>query len=78
MSKNPRDVVVVAAVRTPVGKANKGALKDTRPDDLLTAAIKGVLGWEPDTPLNTGLAATYAWIEGQYHARKAGKRVGVG
>ena len=40
--------------------------------------IKRVLGWEPDTPLDTGLAATYAWIEGQYHARKAGKRVGVG
>jgi nucleoside-diphosphate-sugar epimerase len=40
--------------------------------------IRSVLGWEPDTPLDTGLAATYAWIEGQYRARKAGKRVGVG
>ena len=43
ISKNPRDVVVVAAVRTPVTKAKRGALKDTRPDDLLIAAIKGVL-----------------------------------
>jgi acetyl-CoA acyltransferase len=43
MSKNPRDVVVVAAVRTAVGKALKGSLKDTRPDDLLAAAIRGVL-----------------------------------
>ena len=43
ISKNPRDVVVVAAVRTAVTKAKRGALKDTRPDDLLIAAIKGVL-----------------------------------
>ncbi len=40
---NPRDVVVVSAVRTAVGKANKGSFKDTRPDDLLIAALKGAL-----------------------------------
>ncbi|NOY25313.1 MAG: thiolase family protein, partial [Oligoflexia bacterium] len=45
--KNPRDVVIVAAVRTPVTKANKGALKDTRPDDLLTIALKGALARVP-------------------------------
>jgi len=38
-----RDVVVVSAVRTAVGKANKGSFKDTRPDDLLIAALKGAL-----------------------------------
>ncbi|MGQ9556015.1 MAG: NAD-dependent epimerase/dehydratase family protein [Anaerolineae bacterium] len=37
--------------------------------------IKQVLGWEPSTPLRDGLANTYAWIEEQYLARKAGKRV---
>jgi nucleoside-diphosphate-sugar epimerase len=37
--------------------------------------IKQVLGWEPSTPLKTGLAKTYAWIETQYFDRKAGKRV---
>jgi GDP-D-mannose 3', 5'-epimerase len=36
--------------------------------------IKRVLGWEPNTPLKKGLAATYKWIEQQYLARKAGKR----
>jgi nucleoside-diphosphate-sugar epimerase len=36
--------------------------------------IKGILGWEPDTPLRDGLAQTYAWIEQQYMDRKAGKR----
>ncbi|MCB9777827.1 MAG: thiolase family protein [Alphaproteobacteria bacterium] len=51
MSKNPRDVVVVAAVRTPVTKAFKGGLKDTRPDDLMKIAIQGLLervpGFDP-------------------------------
>jgi nucleoside-diphosphate-sugar epimerase len=37
--------------------------------------IKRVLGWEPKTPLSKGLAATYAWIEEQYRARKKGHRV---
>jgi GDP-D-mannose 3', 5'-epimerase len=37
--------------------------------------IKEVLKWEPDTPLDEGLAATYKWIEGQFYARKKGRRV---
>jgi nucleoside-diphosphate-sugar epimerase len=37
--------------------------------------IKAVLGWEPNTPLRTGMAATYAWIAEQFAARKAGRRV---
>jgi nucleoside-diphosphate-sugar epimerase len=37
--------------------------------------IQSVLHWEPNTPLRTGMAKTYAWIEQQYHDRKAGKRV---
>ncbi len=37
--------------------------------------IQSVLGWEPHTPLKVGLAKTYAWIEEQYYARKAGKAV---
>jgi len=36
--------------------------------------IKRILGWEPTTPFLAGLAKTYAWIEQQYHDRKAGKR----
>jgi GDP-D-mannose 3', 5'-epimerase len=42
------------------------------------AFIKKVLQWEPTTPLDKGLAATYKWIKEQYHKRKAGHRVGVG
>jgi acetyl-CoA acyltransferase len=33
------EAVIVAAARTPVGKARKGALRHTRPDDLAAAAI---------------------------------------
>jgi nucleoside-diphosphate-sugar epimerase len=37
--------------------------------------IRQVLHWEPDTPLDTGLRATYKWIQEQYHARKKGQKV---
>ena len=37
--------------------------------------IKKVLDWEPNTPLDKGLAATYKWIKEQYHNRKKGRRV---
>jgi GDP-D-mannose 3',5'-epimerase len=40
--------------------------------------IQQTLHWEPGTPLNKGLAVTFKWIKEQYHARKAGKRVGIG
>ena len=35
-----REVVVVSAVRTPIGRAGRGALKDTRPDDLCALVIR--------------------------------------
>jgi acetyl-CoA acyltransferase len=38
-----RDVVIVSSVRTAVGKAPKGTLRSTRPDDLAAVAIKGAL-----------------------------------
>ena len=36
--------------------------------------IKRILGWEPSTPLRVGMRKTYAWIEQQYFAKKAGRR----
>ncbi len=42
-----REAVIVSAVRTPVGKANKGAYKDVRPEDLGKAAIQGALAKVP-------------------------------
>src|SRR3974377_2281467 len=38
-----RDVLIASALRTPVGRANKGTLRATRPDDLAAVAIKGTL-----------------------------------
>ena len=37
--------------------------------------ITQMLNWQPDTPLDHGLAATYEWIKQQYDARKQGKKV---
>src|SRR5579885_1209186 len=38
-----REVVLVSSVRTPVGRAYKGTLRATRPDELAAIAIKGAL-----------------------------------
>jgi acetyl-CoA acyltransferase len=42
-----QDAYIVAATRTPVGKAPKGVFRNTRPDDLLVAAIRGALAQVP-------------------------------
>lgn len=34
--------------------------------------IMEMLGWEPNTPFEEGIAKTYAWIDEQYQDRKAG------
>jgi acetyl-CoA acyltransferase len=51
MANDLRRVVVVSAVRTPVGKASKGALSKTRPDEMaalvLRAAIDRAAGGDP-------------------------------
>ena len=36
--------------------------------------IRKMLGWEPSTPLRTGMVPTFQWIEQQYLDRKAGRR----
>jgi acetyl-CoA acyltransferase len=42
-----REVVIVSSVRTPVGRAFKGTLWATRPDELAAVAIKGALDRVP-------------------------------
>src|SRR5918911_228344 len=42
-----REVVIASSVRTPVGKAFKGTLRATRPDDLAAVAIRGALDRVP-------------------------------
>ncbi len=45
--KQIQDAYIVAATRTPIGKAPKGAFRNTRPDDLLIAAIRGAMAQVP-------------------------------
>ncbi len=47
MSRQIQDAYIVAAARTPLGKAPRGAFRNTRPDDLLVAAIRGALAQAP-------------------------------
>ncbi|MBV9831942.1 MAG: acetyl-CoA C-acetyltransferase [Marmoricola sp.] len=42
------EAVIVSAARTPIGRANKGSLKDFRPDDLSVLAIKAALDKVPE------------------------------
>ena len=46
-----REVVIVSCVRTPVGRAFKGTLRATRPDELAAVAIKGALDRTPKLDL---------------------------
>src|SRR5437763_1369342 len=41
--KSMREVVIASSVRTPVGRAFKGTLRATRPDELAAIAIRGAL-----------------------------------
>jgi acetyl-CoA C-acetyltransferase len=42
------DAVLVAAARSPIGRAVKGSLKDLRPDDLAAAMVSAVLAKVPE------------------------------
>jgi acetyl-CoA acyltransferase len=47
MSKQVQDAYIVAATRTPIGRSHRGFFRNTRPDDLLVAAIQGALKQVP-------------------------------
>ncbi len=42
------EAVIVAATRSPIGRANKGSLKDMRPDDLTAAMVRAALDKIPE------------------------------
>jgi acetyl-CoA acyltransferase len=46
-TKQVQDAYIVAATRTPIGKAPRGAFRNTRPDDLLVAAIRSAMRQVP-------------------------------
>ena len=47
MSKQLQDAYIVAASRTPIGKSHRGVFRNTRPDDLLVAAIRAAMAQVP-------------------------------
>ena len=47
------DAVVVAATRSPIGRAVKGTLRDVRPDDLLTTVVRAALEQVPELDPHT-------------------------
>ena len=47
MSKQVQEAYIVAATRTPVGKAPRGMFRNTRPDDLLAHVLRSVLAQAP-------------------------------
>ena len=47
------EAVIVSAARSPIGRANKGSLKDFRPDDLAAFIIKAALDKVPGLDPNT-------------------------
>ena len=47
MTRQIQDAYIVAAVRTPVGKAPRGMFRNVRPDDLLAHVLKGAIAKVP-------------------------------
>jgi enoyl-CoA hydratase/3-hydroxyacyl-CoA dehydrogenase len=48
------DIVIVAAVRTPIGRAGRGLLKDTLPEDMLAPLIQALLTQTAVNPSDVG------------------------
>src|SRR6202035_5661771 len=77
-----KHAVIVSSVRTAVGKAPKGTLRATRPDDLGAIAIKGALARVPSLDVREvddviiGCAMPEA-EQGQNVARVASLRAGM-
>ncbi len=46
-TKQVQDAYIVAATRTPIGRSGRGFFKNTRPDDLLLAAIRSAMTQVP-------------------------------
>ena len=45
--KQVQDAYIVAATRTPIGRSGRGYFRNTRPDDLLVAAIRSAMKQVP-------------------------------
>ncbi|MDR7098574.1 acetyl-CoA acyltransferase [Lysobacter niabensis] len=52
MTKQVQDAYIVAATRTPVGKAPRGVFRNTRPDDMLAHVLRSVVAQAPGIDVN--------------------------
>ena len=52
MTKQIQDAYIVAATRTPVGKAPKGMFRNVRPDDMLAHVLRSVVAQAPGIDVN--------------------------
>lgn len=52
MTRQIQDAYIVAATRTPVGKAPKGVFRNTRPDDMLAHVLKAAIAQAPGIDVN--------------------------
>jgi acetyl-CoA acyltransferase len=52
MTKQIQEAYIVAAVRTPVGKAPRGMFKNVRPDDMLAHVLKHAIAQVPNLDTN--------------------------
>ena len=52
MSSQIQEAYIVAATRTPVGKAPKGVFRNTRPDDMLAHVLRAVVAQAPGIDVN--------------------------
>jgi len=52
MTKQVQEAYIVAATRTPVGKAPRGMFRNTRPDDMLAHVLRSVVAQAPGIDVN--------------------------
>lgn len=52
MTKQVQDAYIVAATRTPVGKAPRGVFRNTRPDEMLAHVLRSVVAQAPGIDVN--------------------------
>jgi acetyl-CoA acyltransferase len=52
LNKQVQDAYIVAATRTPVGKAPRGVFRNTRPDDMLAHVLRSVISQAPGIDVN--------------------------
>jgi acetyl-CoA C-acetyltransferase len=74
----PTDAVIVAAARTPIGRAARGALADVRAEDLFITAARGALDRASGlSPATLDDVIVGAWLQVGDQGSNLARRIGV-